>query len=606
MSKTTLLIQPPYGRILEIPYGTLSALTGSLRSRGYNVIQRDFNVETFLQFLESENANKLCDLAQEKIQILNTSNDEKDLYLSKKLKTEIGSFKQIIPRFKQLRTSIIKETKKNRFKLKTYNWAQYIYKKYSLIISLLTTSNTHLVNTFERIDDKYNFYCLIFDKLLREIKWEEVILAGISVSRSSELAGLTLANMIRKRYPQVHVVVGGPLFDDVDFDDKEDIQDLIEILKRYAHSIVMYEGDTAIVNIVECLLGKNSWDNVPNLVRLKDNNISISKPFCFEKIESLAPHDFEGLPVQYYPGLPVEVSRGCYWGKCSFCRFFRVNHKRKEYSQDTVYYRFFGSDKIISSLKYLKEKYNKKFFEFVCLDISPNEMRKLCMAMIDSDLDIKFGARLRLDKSFAPDLFDLMATAGAYYFHIHPETFSQKTAILHNKNYDVQHIKSLIAYWHKNRRRLPTLMLTIIAQFPGETFDDFLETYNYIKKGSFYVQGIRPFNFYKNTGVYYNLDKYGIKIKRRRKDLFFNLDIIWDKDTDEERRKIGSFLGEHFIEVQQLTKHWHAKFEIMYEPQPKFISYIQNFLKILYLFSLRQTKFPAQWFFKIFNFLLFF
>lgn len=589
MNKTVLLIQPPYGEIFKIPYGTLPALTSSLRNKGYDVIQRDLNVEVFQELLETKITSEIYNFVQKRIHILDTSKAE-DLLAINRLKSRLKFFKTITPVLRKICAFPAKESKKRKFKLLTHDVANSFYQKYLDTINSLITSPVYQKSYFERLDDnEHNIYYLIFEKIMKSITWEKIILVGITVSDSETtvLAGLTFASMIKKRYPHIHIAIGGHLFLLVDFDNEEDMQDLREILSKYADSIVMYEGDTAIVKIFECLIGKNSWDAVPNLIRLNNGKVNINRPFYIEKVEDLPLYDFEGLPIHYYPGLPIEINRGCYWNKCSFCRFYRMHARHQEFSCETPYYRFFDPDKTVSAIKSLQNRYNKDFFNFTGLAVSPIEMRKLCKAIIDSRIRIKFGTYVRLDKTFTPDLFDLMAKAGAYYFHINPETFSEKIAKLHNKNYDIQHIKNLITYWHKNIRCLPRLQVKVFTKFPGENFEDFLETYNFIKKNSFDLNFLGSFGCVKNSGVYFNPHKYGLTLKKVRKNdsLFNHIEVIWNEDIAKERKKISDFILKHRKEIRKMNRRWEVKEEILYETPSKFVRYGFNLLcKLLKLF----------------------
>jgi len=567
MSWKALLIQPPDGRACEIPYATLPAITAALRNNGYYVIPKDLNVGTLLKFLKTETADEIFNRVQKKLDNIC------DTRFANILKQEVRNFKKIMPFLRTAYFSFIAESKKGRFKFKTHKLLNKIYLIYLHMINLLST-NINQEDYFSRVDDKKNnAYYYIFDEFIKDMDWNEIILVGITVAGYIHaLPALTLASMIRKRYPSIHIVLGGHLFTNIDFNDKEDIQDLKKILTKYAHSIVMYEGETAIVRIMDCLTNKkDDWDKIPNLIRLKNNKLAINKPFYFEKVDNIPSYDFEGFPVQFYSGLPVEISRGCYWGRCSFCKHNKIRYDTKDFSHDVPFYRSFDPEKIVAILRNFKKKYNKKYFEFICLVVSPIEIKKLCKAIINSGLDIRWNIFVRLEKSFKPELFELMAKAGAYYFNFFPETFCERTAKLHNKNYDIKHIKNLIQYWSKNRHRLPPLMVTVFSGFPGETFQDFLETYNFLIENSlitlsYFNTAIPLFHLMKHSSIYYNPNKYGIKIERKKNksEIFNHFKIIFkDNNIAKERKKIENFILRHNKKINR--NDWDTKWKILYD-----------------------------------------
>ncbi|MBN1556517.1 MAG: radical SAM protein [Lentisphaerae bacterium] len=257
--------------------------------------------------------------------------------------------------------------------------------------------------------------------------------------------------------------------------------------------------------------------------------------------------DFEGLPVAYYPGLPVEVSRGCYWSRCAFCSRCVVYLKRRYFEGGGVLYRPVGTDEIVRRVRTLQERYGKTHFEFTCLDISPPEMKRLCRAIIDAGLRIGWCARVRLDDSFEPEMLDLMAEAGATSYHLSPETFCARTTKLHNKNYNMDRIRAIFEYWEANRDRLPPLLARLMIGFPGETFDDFKESYDYIMAHHFHVQAISFYSLLKNSDVYVHPEKYGITIRKvkQHQNLFANYEATWSPENQAELEKIYAFIDAH-------------------------------------------------------------
>jgi len=566
MDKKVLLIQPPYGRILEIPFGTLPALTSALRSKGYPVIQRDFNVDMFLLCLESDIAEMVLTNAQEKLRIISGCTGKKMLDDKKELGIISGEFKKKMPMFPYVKDAIKVETERGKFSLKTHNKANMIYRLYCELIRLSATPMERLWDYQMRINDEYNMYYVLFDKLLASLPMDEINLLGITISGKTKIAGLTLGALVRERYPHIYITLGGALFNAIDFDDEEDLKDIKNIIGQYSHGIVVNEGERAIVSIYESLCGSYEWGNVKNLVTIKDDKVNVNKPFYIEKKEDLNGFDFDGLPVEYYPGLPMEISRGCYWAKCSFCERYKMHKRRDEYSHETPYYRCIDSDKIIDDLRNIKTKYNKAFIEFVCICIAPVEMERLCNAIIASGINIKFGARMRFEKGVTPELIELMARAGAFYITLSPETISGRMAKIHNKGYDVNHILNIIEYWRKNRKRLPPLVLNFITMYPGETYRECIKLYKFIKKGKFAIGGIAPFWLSKHSGVYYNPEKYGLRITRKRNRLFFNVQLEWDTEVAIEREKMARFIKRNKKKLKSFKSEWQVKSEVVYAP----------------------------------------
>jgi anaerobic magnesium-protoporphyrin IX monomethyl ester cyclase len=78
-----------------------------------------------------------------------------------------------------------------------------------------------------------------------------------------------------------------------------------------------------------------------------------------EDINSLPTPDFDGLPLDKYLSpvrvLPLQSSRGCYWGRCAFCTHSLGYGKRYQPRQPA---------KVAADIRQLKERYGVRYFAF--------------------------------------------------------------------------------------------------------------------------------------------------------------------------------------------------------------------------------------------------
>ncbi len=90
---------------------------------------------------------------------------------------------------------------------------------------------------------------------------------------------------------------------------------------------------------------------LPNLIYRDDSGIHANKDVCSEDLSKLPPPDFEGLPLEKYfvPKLilPYLATRGCYWGRCTFCDHFQG------YVEG---FRTMQVDQIVEEIRFLKGK----------------------------------------------------------------------------------------------------------------------------------------------------------------------------------------------------------------------------------------------------------
>ena len=96
-----------------------------------------------------------------------------------------------------------------------------------------------------------------------------------------------------------------------------------EILKDFLEldSVVRYEGEETLVDLVERLRAGEDWRQTPGLAYLRGNEVVVTEPRALV-------HDLDSLPFPYrpnkpeqiggFPTLPLLASRGCA-RRCSFC-----------------------------------------------------------------------------------------------------------------------------------------------------------------------------------------------------------------------------------------------------------------------------------------------
>jgi radical SAM superfamily enzyme YgiQ (UPF0313 family) len=96
-----------------------------------------------------------------------------------------------------------------------------------------------------------------------------------------------------------------------------------EVLKNFPEldSVVRFEGEETLVDLVERLLFKRDWREAPGLAFLRDGQFAESSPRALvEDLDSLPyPYrPFEPEQIGGFPTLPLLASRGCA-RRCSFC-----------------------------------------------------------------------------------------------------------------------------------------------------------------------------------------------------------------------------------------------------------------------------------------------
>jgi hypothetical protein len=131
---------------------------------------------------------------------------------------------------------------------------------------------------------------------------------------------------------------------------------------------ILYEGEHALLWLIEALKGERPIASVPNLMYRDESGVHQNPEVYTEKTTALPLPDVAGLPLDRYfvPELiiPYLATRGCYWGRCTFC-----DHGQGYFDQ----YRGVPAHQVVEQIKALRDKYHCRHFLF-----SYNPIRRPC------------------------------------------------------------------------------------------------------------------------------------------------------------------------------------------------------------------------------------
>jgi len=159
--------------------------------------------------------------------------------------------------------------------------------------------------------------------------------------------------------------------------------------------------------------------------------------------------------------LPFETSRGCWWGKCTFCsaKSLQRNHEVK------------SPGRIVDEMLILSRKYKVLRFDVTDICLPPDVIKPLCerLSSLDCDFDIFWEARADLCKD---DLIALFG-AGVRTLQVGIESFSSKLLRKIGKGTDqlgnVYFLKSAIEAGID-------IVWNLMYGFPEETEEDYEQT----------------------------------------------------------------------------------------------------------------------------------
>ena len=107
-----------------------------------------------------------------------------------------------------------------------------------------------------------------------------------------------------------------------------------------------------------------------------------------EDMRALPPPDFDGMPLDKYLSpvltLPYDPTRGCYWGKCTFCHYGLAEVGTASYRERSV-------ETCVAHLASLSARYGTRHFYLSQDSVAPKTIVKLAGAMADAGLDLRWA-----------------------------------------------------------------------------------------------------------------------------------------------------------------------------------------------------------------------
>lgn len=377
-------------------------------------------------------------------------------------------------------------------------------------------------NDFYREPELYNHYAGIFNRFVARFcdylsnvceAWQRggpltpllqeminVVLAekpdfiGLSMIFSQQLhIGAMLGRYFRMRAGK-KVFFGGSVF-------TEGSEHFIKWYPESADVIVTGDGEESLYQLL--LHEGEVTDEVPGATFLRNGEVCRTPPFFRKDIDYYGAPNFSDLDLfSYYspePVIPLLLSRGCYWRKCTFCvHYFSAG--------DT--YRIHSFDLIMKILRDFGEQ-GIRNFSFVDEMVAPAHFERFAAALKQAKLDIAYYALSKPNRQFTPRVLATMAESGCKYLLWGFESGAQRVLDLMDKGTKVTELGTIFKDAHAvgiaNH-------LYVICGFPTETTEEYADTIRFLdeNKDHIYATHRSVFGLEAGSPIYKNQGKFGI------------------------------------------------------------------------------------------------
>ena len=465
------------------PFLSLPSLQGFLKDKGVeNVSIRDLNIETMDVLLSSGKVKKTQAAIEER---LNEGTGAIGSENPDEVHSRLSWAREVIERENMVQNvEWAKSTLKSQsfYEIDDYieswkiidRWLQafgMLY--YPSEISIADNSMRYSVYSSEDVlKAVYNkqenpYHDLFNEHIIDSMIQDDPDLVGISVTATSQvMPAFTLARQLKEKNADIHITMGGSVFTKL-IDNLQQNHLLFDLVD----SFIVFEGEHALLRLIEQLEGKMDFSKVPNLVYKEGDSIRVNEPFHIEDINSLPTPDYDGFPLDRYLSpkrvLPLQGSRGCYWRKCTFCNLHVDNLK----------FRLRNLDLVLEDMDRLKEKYSAEymFFSDECMPVK--QLDSLSSKLIEKGNDIKWMAGIRFDKGLTKDILAKAREAGCLKMVFGLESSNKRVLSLMDKGIETEITKNIIDYCDETGI---AVHMYVIVGFPSETREEALETLDFV------------------------------------------------------------------------------------------------------------------------------
>ena len=447
MQSKLLLVTPPFTQ-LNTAYPATSYIKGFLEEKKVAVAHMDLSIELFTFIFSSEFLRAIFQESED-LQNFNYPelNDKKEHYISRidtviayLQKQDIETAIEILaPDFLPAGHRLLKVNKHINWaagELGTIDRAKHYSTLFIEEIGDFIQANVDeffaftkyaeqigtSASSFDQIAEFLNYQpTIIEDKMLDilegQIKMYAPSLVCFTIPFPGNLfAALRCSQFIKQFFPKIRVAFGGG-YCNTELRSLEDPR-----IFEFVDFISLDDGEGPLLKIVNYLDGKVDIDELERTFVLENNRVVYKNktPNTIFHHQSLPAPSYAGLPFEKYLSFldvvnpmhrmwtderwnKLTISHGCYWKQCSFC----------DVSLDYIgNYQNTTADDLADKIQKIIKDTGITGFHFVDEAAPPKMLRALSEKLILRKLNIRWWTNIRFEKTFDPELCEIMARSG--------------------------------------------------------------------------------------------------------------------------------------------------------------------------------------------------
>jgi radical SAM superfamily enzyme YgiQ (UPF0313 family) len=309
-------------------------------------------------------------------------------------------------------------------------------------------------------------------------------------------AAFRIAQTIKAHYPEIKIVLGGGFVN-------TELRELTEPrVFDFVDFVTLDAGERPLLSLLDYLLGKRSQQR---LVRTYLRDALTSEVRYINMIEPEVPFEevgtptWDGLPLSNYLSLldmlnpmhrlwsdgrwnKLTVAHGCYWKKCSFC----------DVSLDYIgRYETASAEVLADRIEAIVRETGQTGFHFVDEAAPPKALKALAQELIKRNLNISWWGNIRFEKTFTPELCQLLAQSGCIAVSGGLEVASDRLLNLMKKGVSVDQVARVTRAFSDAGVLVHAYLM---YGFPTQTVKDTIDALEYVRQ--LFAQGCIQSGFF--------------------------------------------------------------------------------------------------------------
>ncbi len=330
-------------------------------------------------------------------------------------------------------------------------------------------------------------------------------------------AALRIAQTIKANYPTIKIGLGGGYVN-------TELRELDEPrIFNFVDFITLDSGERPLLSLLEHLAGKRSADRlVRTFIRNEQNQVEYKNwPEPDIPFEDVGTATWDGLPLDSYLSLldmlnpmhrlwsdgrwnKLTVAHGCYWKKCSFCDVSLDYISRYETASASL---------LVDRIEAIIAETGQTGFHFVDEAAPPKILKALAEELLRRKVLISWWGNIRFEKTFTPELAQLLAKSGCIAMSGGLEVASDRLLKLMKKGVSVNQVAQVTKSFSDAGILVHAYLM---YGFPTQTVQETVDSLEYVRQlfanGCIQSGFFHRFSCTVHSPVGLNPQEYGIKL----------------------------------------------------------------------------------------------